>query len=528
MSRVVVIGAGINGLVAAVELARAGRQVTLVERGDRVGGFIAAAERTLPGFVHDVFSSWHPLFVSGAAYALLGPQLHDAGLTYLNTEDAVTASTATVAGERRTVVAYRDPEQTAEQFTSAADRAAYLRMLAEFGQRAELVFGALGAELASNRTVAALAWRAVAGRRRVPVEALVRDSLTSGRGFLRRTFEGWEVDALWAPWLLHSGLGPDHATGGLMVPVFAGAIHQFGLPVVEGGAGRFVSAFESLLTAAGVEIRTGVTAEEILLDAGRAVGVRTSAGDISADVVVASVSPQALYGQLLRASSEVEAQRAGAARYRSGRGAAQLHVALATPVEWVDEVLRDVPLVHLSDGSGSTGIACAQAEAGLLPAVPTVVVGQQSLLDPSRAPAGKATLWLQLQEVPFAPVGDAAGEIDVRGGWGREALRTAFVQRVFDRIEAAAPGFRRSVLAWDLLAPPDLLAANPNAVAGDPYGGSAELDQNLRWRPFPGAAHHRTVVPGVWHIGASTHPGPGLGGGSGHLAAQQILRRRAR
>ncbi|WP_217184453.1 NAD(P)/FAD-dependent oxidoreductase [Streptomyces sp. AC495_CC817] len=528
MNRVVVIGAGINGMVAAAELARAGRQVTLVESADRIGGFIASGERTAPGYVHDVYSSWHPLFVSGAPYAALGDELHARGLSYLNADGAVTASTAIVGGERRTAVAYRDPARTAEGFSSPRDRTAYLAMLEEFGRRADLVFGALGAELGSNRTVAGLAWKALRGGGIAATEPLVRDALTSGRGYLRRAFDGWEVDALWTPWLLHSGLGPDHATGGLMIPVFAAAIHQFGLPIVEGGAGRFVSAFESLLGDAGVDIRTGVTAEEILLESGRVAGVRTSAGEIPADVVIASVSPQTLYGRMLRDSPLVDAQRTGAQKYRAGRGAAQLHVALDAPLPWIDEVLREVPLVHLSDGAGSTGIACAQAEAGLLPAVPTVVVGQQSILDPGRAPAGAATLWLQLQEVPTTPTGDAAGEIDTREGWADPAVRQAFVERVLSRIEAFAPGFRGSVRAWDLIAPTDLLAANPNAIEGDPYGGSAELDQNLRWRPYPGAATHRTRVPGVWHIGAATHPGPGLGGGSGHLAAQQILGRKGR
>jgi phytoene dehydrogenase-like protein len=176
-----------------------------------------------------------------------------------------------------------------------------------------------------------------------------------------------------------------------------------------------------------------------------------------------------------------------------------------------------VPLVHLSDGSASTAIACAEAEAGLLPRRPTVVVGQQHILDPSRVPAGAAALWLQLQEVPFAPIGDAAGELDVAGGWDA-ALARAYAERVLDRVEAHAPGLRELVVGLDVITPADLAAYNPNALAGDPYGGSAELDQNLLWRPG-----HATPVPRLWHIGASTHPGPGLGGASGHLVARRLL-----
>lgn len=151
-----------------------------------------------------------------------------------------------------------------------------------------------------------------------------------------------------------------------------------------------------------------------------------------------------------------------------------------------------------------------------------MAVGQQCVLDPSRAPAGKATLWLQLQEVPFAPVGDAAGTLDTDRGW-TDGLKQAFLGRVLDRIEEFAPGTRDSVLASEVLSPADLSAENVNAINGDPYGGSAELFQNLLWRPFPEAANHRNVVKGLWHIGASTHPGPGLSAGSGHLVARKLL-----
>lgn len=524
----VVIGSGINGLVAAAELARAGRNVVLVERGDRLGGFIHSGEQTLPGFVHDTFSSWHPLFVSSAAYAELGEELHQRGLQYSNDDSTVTASTAEIAGETKTVVAYRDPVRTADAFSVSADRDQYLGMLEEFGAHAPYIFGALGSETASNKVMAKLGWKAFRGLGAQGLELLVRDAVSSGRGYIRRNFSGWEVDALWTPWLLHSGLGPDHATGGLMVPVFAGAMHQFGLPVVTGGAQNFVNAFEQLLVDSGVEIRLNEEVLEITTSGDAVNGVRTSAGTIAADTVLAGVSPGALYGQLLGATQKVSQQRDGAATYRPGRAAMQLHFALDRPLQWSDTALQEVPLIHLSNGSSSTGIACAQAEAGLLPSEPTVVVGQQGILDSSRAPEGKATLWVQLQEVPFEPVGDAAGSIDVTGGWSNESLRKHYVDRVLSRIETFAPGTTASVLASHVIAPTDLLAANPNAISGDPYAGSAELDQNLRWRPYPGAVNHQTPVKGVWHIGAATHPGPGLGGGSGHMVAQRIITKKVR
>ena len=122
---IAIIGSGINSLVAAAELALAGKDVCLIERQDRLGGFIDSGERTLPGFVHDTFSSWHPLFVSGGAYEVLGQELHARGLEYCNTEGAVTASVAPGpgTGTSRVAIAHRDPALTASALQSPGDEA---------------------------------------------------------------------------------------------------------------------------------------------------------------------------------------------------------------------------------------------------------------------------------------------------------------------------------------------------------------------------------------------------------------------
>jgi phytoene dehydrogenase-like protein len=515
----VVIGAGINGLVAAAELAGAGWRVALVDERDRIGGFIDSGELTLPGFTHDTYSSWHPLFLAGGAYATLGDDLHRLGLAYRNTDGAVTASVS----ERGAVVADRDPAATARTFQHASDALAYTEMLAELERWSPHVFGALGSELGPVDN-ARLGLGALRGLGRADLTELVRVATQSGRGLVRERFTGHEVDQLWSPWLLHAGLAPDQATGGLMLPVMAFTMHAIGLPVVEGGAARFTAAFGRLLEERGVEVLLGQPAERIEVHGGRAVAVHVGGRRLAAErAVLASTSTGRLYGQLLRdAEGDLAAGRRAVARHRPGRAAAQLHLALDRPLSWTDGRLDDVPLVHVSDGAGSTGVACAQAEAGLLPAEPTVVVGQQTLLDPGRAPEGQATLWLQLQELPWSPAGDAAGEIDVTGGWTPE-VADAYADRVLARVERYAPGLRDRVLARHVISPTGLTAANANAVHGDPYGGAAELDQSLLWRPGTGTGH-RTGVGRLFHIGAFTHPGPGLGGGSGHIVAQTLVR----
>jgi phytoene dehydrogenase-like protein len=216
--------------------------------------------------------------------------------------------------------------------------------------------------------------------------------------------------------------------------------------------------------------------------------------------------------------SETEAER-----FRFGRGAMQIHFALSERPAWKgDEHLGRTAIVHLTPGLDGVSRAVNEADRGLLPVEATVVVGQPMAVDPSRAPEGKWILWIQLQEIPARLKGDAAGEIDTSGGW-TEAVREAYADRIQARIAANAPGFDASVLRRVTLSPVDIEAANPNMVNGDIYSGSCALDQNLIWRPRPGLPGHKTQVERLWHIGASTHPGPGLGAGSGTLVAKALL-----
>lgn len=513
----IVVGAGINGLVAAAELAGAGWRVAVVDERDRIGGFIASEALTLDGFTHDTFSSWHPLFLAGPGYAELGEDLHRHGLVYRNAEGPVTASVS----ERGSVIAHRSAAETAAGFADPADRDAYAAMLAQLGDWAPHVFGALGSELRAGDLLR-LGYGAARGLGRPGLLDLLRASAQSGRGLVRERFSGHEVDQLWSPWLLHAGIAPDHATGGLMLPVMAFTMHEIGLPIVEGGAGNFVAAFSALLAERGVAVFLGTGVDRIEVRDGHAVAVHMGSTRLTASrAVLASTSTRRLYDEMLPAHAVDRTGREAASRHRPGRAAAQIHLALDRPVSWADPRLDAVPLIHISDGSASTALACAQAEAGLLPSAPTVVVGQQGVLDPTRAPAGKATSWIQLQELPWAPVGDAADEIDIRAGWTSDVV-DAYADRVLARIERFAPGVTETVLARHVISPTDLAAANANAVHGDPYGGAAELDQSLLWRPGTGTGH-RTSVDNVFHIGAFTHPGPGLGAGSGHLVAQQLL-----
>jgi len=202
----------------------------------------------------------------------------------------------------------------------------------------------------------------------------------------------------------------------------------------------------------------------------------------------------------------------------------QIHFALSEPPRWEgDERLGQTAVVHLTPGLDGVSRAVNQAERGLLPAEATVVVGQPLTIDPSRAPDGAGLLWIQLQELPWRVQGDAARELDAGDGTWTEKLRERYADRIQARIARHVPNLDSALRKRIVLSPVDLQAANVNLHHGDPYSGSLALDQNLLWRPFAASPGHATPISRLWHIGASTHPGPGLGAGSGTLVAKQLL-----
>jgi len=254
--------------------------------------------------------------------------------------------------------------------------------------------------------------------------------------------------------------------------------------------------------------------------------VRLADGDTvtAEEAVVASVTPTQLYERLLEPADVPAPVLEGARRFRYGRAEMQIHFALSEPPRWDgDERLGGTAIVHVTPGLDGVSRAVNEADRGLLPAEATIVVGQPLTLDPSRAPEGRGLLWIQLQELPWRIKGDAAGELDVGGGDWSDDLREQYADRIQARLARHVPNLEPSILQRVSLGPHDLQRANVNLRHGDPYGGALALDQNLLWRPFPHSPGHATPVERLWHVGASTWPGPGLGGTSGTLVAHRLL-----
>ena len=522
----VFVGSGINALASAALLSKAGWNVCVLERSDELGGCIrTSADLTVPGFTHEVLASWHPLFTGSPAYAELKSDLDRRGVEYLNTE--LPTGSAYPDGSATFLTTSLEDNIAELSRHAGADGPAWEAMFGRFMANADLSFGVLGTELWSPAGLG-LGRQALRRFGRRGLLEYVGGVLASCRDWLGDTFESDAAHGLLAPWVLHTGLGPDQATSGFMTQVIACALQLGGMPVPKGGGVVLVDGLAGIVRDAGGEVRTGVEVERILVSDGKATAVRLAGGEtVRAErAVVAGVTPTQLYGQLLGSGDVPRDVTRAAARYRYGRGEMQIHLALSELPDWYgDERLARTAIVHVTPGLDGVSRAVNEAERGLLPAEATIVCGQPMAVDPSRAPDGSWIIWIQLQELPAGCVkGDAAGEIDVGEGSWTEELREAYADRITARLGRHIQNLERATLKRLVLSPAEIEALNVNLVGGDIYGGSCALDQNFLFRPLAQAPGHRTAVDNLWHIGASTHPGPGLGAGSGYIVYKELTK----
>ncbi|MGO9358567.1 MAG: phytoene desaturase family protein [Xanthobacteraceae bacterium] len=522
----VIVGSGINALIAAAVLGKKGVKTLVLERNAVIGGCLRTEEITAPGFVHDVMATTLVLFRTSPAYGAIGKDLEARGFAFADTH----LPTGVLRPDGSSVIYAMDRARNLATFEAlaAGDGAAFAREMDALDADAPFLFALLGGSLwsfATARTVAREAWR----RGLRGLAAWFGEALAPARGYLETTYQSDAIRALWAPWVLHTGLGPESAYSAEMAKVIAFAIELAGCPIAVGGARNLLAAFERLIADQGGVIRTNADVVRIVQGpGGRAAGVTLASGEriTATKGVICSTTPDQLYQTLLKdwptpAPAEVTA---GLRRYRYGKGNMQMHYALSAPPRWKgDPELGKVALLHLSSGLDGVSRAANEAERGLLPAEPTICVGQPTALDPSRAPAGAAVLWLQMPETPRIVKGDAAGAIEVPadGRW-TPALREAYADRIERRLAAHIENFADIKLMRRACSPADLETLNVNLVGGDPYGGFCGLDQFFIWRPFKSSVNHATHISGLYHIGASTHPGPGLGGGSGFLLASSL------
>jgi phytoene dehydrogenase-like protein len=518
----VVIGAGHNGLAAAVVLASAGWSVLVVERNDEPGGAVRTAEVTLPGFHHDLFATNLNLFAGSPFHAEFGDDLAIHGLEFAPSDKPF--SSVFPGGGFVGVSTDMEATLAMVRAVSADDAVAWAALADRFGQVAPHLFPLLGTTIPSAGALKAL----VSGSRALglnwPLD-LARLVLQSSREFVEEHFESPEVQALCASWGMHLDFPPD-APGGALFPfleTFASGAN--GMVLGKGGARTMIDALVSLLRSLGGEVRTSSAVAAVTVDGERATGVQLADGEriTARRAVVANLTPKVLFGGLVPDALLDSRFRRRVDAYKHAPGTLMVHLALDELPNWnAGNQVREWSYVHIGPYLEDMNLAYQRAVGGMLPERPTLVVGQPTAVDPTRAPAGKHILWIQVRMVPATIRGDASHEIETTD-W--DEAKELYADRVIRLIEEHAPGLSRNILGRHVLSPADLEAYNPNLIGGDSLGGSHHPMQFFGLRPFPGWTRYRTPIEGLFMCGASTWPGAGVGAGSGYLLGKRLTTR---
>jgi phytoene dehydrogenase-like protein len=490
-----VIGSGPNGLAAAIRLAEAGRSVLVLEAAGAFGGAVRTEELTLPGFRHDTFSSVYPAAAASPVWARM--PLADHGLEWVH---PAAASAHPLPGGEAAVL-YRNLWNTAASLDGLhrGDGEAWAQFALPFVEAFPAV-----------RDTMLTGFPPLAGPLKLLARAGPLNLLRFGRllpgsavGLARRLFDHPGSRAWLYSAALHGDAPPDGA-GSAVAAFYLNLLgHAVGWPSPRGGAERLTDALVSYLRSRGGELRAGAPVERILSAGGRVTGVALAGGEtLPAPLVIATVMP----GALVRMAGDALSgwYRAGLRRYRLGAGTMKLDWALDGPIPWENEAVRGAGTVHVG-GAEPELLATIAAQADGLPERPFLLLGQQSVADPSRAPEGKHTAWAYTH----GPAG---------ADW------SAHPERMEAQVERYAPGFRERILARHVLDPAGLEARDANVAGGDVGGGSYRLRQVV-FRPLPKLSPYTTPLSGLYLGGASTFPGGAVHGVPGDAAARAALRR---
>ncbi len=496
----IVIGSGPNGLVAANVLARRGYRVLVLEAHPRrPGGAVASEELTRPGFIHDVGAGFFSFGRSSPAFREL--ELEAAGLRWVNAHfeschPALDGTYACIA---------RDPHEQAAHFGSPADGAAFAA-LARFHAGVER--NLLDALLRPFPALLPLV--------KLGVPALARLAtllLRSSGGLARSLFESEAARRVIPSLGLHVDVGPEDTLGAPLAYVLGLTATTGGYAVPVGGARALTNTLVTMLEQHGGHLMLGAEVTRVIVRGGRAEGVVLANGEqIRARLgVLADTSAPGLYLALLERKDVPRWVRRRMRRFELGFGTFKLDWALSAPVPWRVEAARRSAVVHAAESIDDLTRFAREVRSGRVPEQPYLVIGQHTLADPSRAPAGGHTLYAYSRVPPYLP-----------GGWHKEAER--FADRVEERIEALAPGFRQTILARHYFAPSELEAMDANLLGGDLGGGSNAWYHQLVFRPVFPYFRYRTPVRGLYLCSSYAHPGAGVHGMCGFNAAQIAAR----
>lgn len=493
---VIVIGAGPNGLVAANVLIDAGFSVLVIETNPRPGGAVWTEEFTLPGFRHDVGAAFFPFGQTSPALKSLDLRAH--GLAWKHAP----FDTAHPSLDGSCSAIGRDLEASMRNL--GKDGPAWEKLASWHARTRDELLGALLSTLPAVKPML-----------KFGIPNLLRLGLvasSSGRTFSERHFRTDAAQRIIPALALHTDVGPDDPFGAIVGFMLTMLASSGGFAVPEGGAASITKALLRRFEAKGGQLKLGARVKRILVREGAACAVITERGEeIAANrAIVADTSAPALYLKLLDRALVPSPIVAAMQRFPYGFGTFKMDWALDGQVPWLAEDAARAAVVHTGDNVDDLARFTAQVRQGELPDNPYLVIGQQSLVDPTRAPAGKHTLWAY-SRVPS----------HIEGGW--KARANFFADRIEDRLEKLAPGFKKRILARFVVTPPDLETMDENLVGGDLGGGSAQIQHQLFFRPVFPYFRYRTPIRGLYLGSSYTHPGAGVHGACGYNAAHAVI-----
>lgn len=467
MPTAVVVGAGPNGLAAAVVLARRGVEVTVLEAAATLGGGTRTSELTLPGLLHDHCSAVHPMGVASPLLSSLGLERH--GLEWLWPE----VDLAHPLDGGRAGVMVRSLHETVAGL--GVDGPAWGRLFGPFAAH----FDALNEDLL----------RPVLHVPRHPVRlASFGLRALAPAQLLARRWRTEEARALFAGVAAHALRPLSSPASSAIGLALVTANHAYGWPVARGGSRSITDALAAELDAHGGKVETSVR-------------VRSLRELPKADVVLLDVAPGAA-ADLAGEAMPRRVQRAYR-RYRHGPGAHKVDLAVEGGIPWTNEACRRAGTVHVGGTLEEVAVAQREIAAGRMPERPFVLLSQQYLADPGRSQGDTHPVWAYAH-VPHGYTGDAT-------------------QPLLDQIERYAPGTRERIVGMSVRPPGGFEDYNANYVGGDIVTGANDLLQ-VAVRPRLALDPYATGVPGVYLCSAATPPGAGVHGMCGANAAASALR----
>lgn len=501
----VVIGAGHNGLVAANLLAEAGWSVVVCEAAATAGGAIVSAEVTAPGFRTDLYSAFYPL--AAASPVLTALRLEEHGLTWSHAP----AVLSHVLPDGRAATIWRDAARTAESLDRFApgDGDAWLRLTAQWDRIGSHVVASLLRPFPPISPAVGLLRRT----RLDETLRLARMAAQPVRRFGEEMFDGEGGPLLFAGNALHADLPPDGAGSAVFGWLLCMLAHSHGFPVPVGGSGALIDALVARLQAHGGELRTGTRVESVEVSGGRAAAVVLESGERIGvrRAVLADVDAPSLLSGLVGDEHLPARYVDDLSKFQWDAPTMKVNWALDRPVPWSDADVRGAGTVHLGvDMDGLTDYA-ADLATRRTPARPFVLFGQMTTADSTRSPQGTESAWAYTH----LPRGRSYDAADI-------AEHVALIESV---VERHAPGFVGAIIARHSQSPASLEEHDANLVGGAINGGTAQLHQQLVFRPVPGLAGPDTPVDRLYLAGSSAHPGGGVHGACGSNAALLALGR---